>query len=186
LRGKTLPVRLVAGFLAACWAWVGWAFHLERYATINWAATHFGAAFIAEAILLAVLAAFARGERLVAARRDVAFRTGAGMLLTALAYPAIGWAAGRDLVQSQAFGMAPDPTAIGTLGLLCCLRRPSRWLLGVIPVLWCLVNGAMLWAMDAPEAWLLLAAPALVAVEVARTTARRRQASAAGGSEPSG
>ena len=30
--------RLIAGLLAACWLWIAWAFHYQRYAQINWAA----------------------------------------------------------------------------------------------------------------------------------------------------
>ena len=33
--------RAVAAILAACWLWVAWAYLLERYATINWAARYF-------------------------------------------------------------------------------------------------------------------------------------------------
>ena len=34
--------RAVAAILAGCWLWVGWAFHIQRYATINWVAPWFG------------------------------------------------------------------------------------------------------------------------------------------------
>ena len=37
--------RIVAGLLAACWLWIAWAFHYQRYAQINWAAPWFAAAF---------------------------------------------------------------------------------------------------------------------------------------------
>src|SRR4029078_1116755 len=38
--------------LAALWVWVAIAFHLERYATINWAAPYFAITFALEAVLL--------------------------------------------------------------------------------------------------------------------------------------
>jgi hypothetical protein len=38
--------------MAACWVWVAWAFHAQRYATINWAATGFAVAFVGQALLL--------------------------------------------------------------------------------------------------------------------------------------
>ena len=44
--------RAVATLLAACWAFVAWAFLLERYSTINWAASYFAVAFLLEALLL--------------------------------------------------------------------------------------------------------------------------------------
>ena len=44
--------RAAAAILVVLWAWVGWAFHLERYATINLAAPYFAALFGIEAMLL--------------------------------------------------------------------------------------------------------------------------------------
>jgi len=44
--------RIVAAILAACWLWVAWAFQIERYATINWAARYFALGFAIEALLL--------------------------------------------------------------------------------------------------------------------------------------
>ena len=43
LRGGAGQGRIVTAILAACWLWVAWAFHMERYATINWAARYFAA-----------------------------------------------------------------------------------------------------------------------------------------------
>src|SRR6185312_3415133 len=60
-RGGVRSGPVVAVLLTACWLWVAWAFHLRRYATINFAATWFGAAFGLEALLLVVLGA-ARGR----------------------------------------------------------------------------------------------------------------------------
>lgn len=37
-RTKAWQGRVVTTILAVCWLWVAWAFHIERYATINWAA----------------------------------------------------------------------------------------------------------------------------------------------------
>jgi hypothetical protein len=47
--------------------------------------------------------------------------------------------------------MAPDPTALATLGVLLIAGVRPAWILWPIPVAWCLVSGTTLWAMDAPE-----------------------------------
>lgn len=135
--------RLVAVVLAASWCWVGWAFLWERYATINWAAQYVALAFAVQALLL-------MGTSLMpgntAARPDTAWR-GLGWLLAAagLVYPLVGLAAGRPWVQAEAVGMAPEPTALFTLGLLLLGGQPAsragRALLFPIPVL-CLLLGA--------------------------------------------
>jgi hypothetical protein len=54
--------------------------------------------------------------------------------------------------------VAPDPTAIASAAVLALVRGRIRWLLLVVPVLWCAVAAATLWAMDAPESLAVLAA----------------------------
>ncbi|HEY1226717.1 MAG TPA: hypothetical protein VGF26_05300 [Ramlibacter sp.] len=55
LRGRE---RAAGALLAACWLWVAWAFLLQRYATINWAAPWFAAGFAIEGIALLLASAF--------------------------------------------------------------------------------------------------------------------------------
>lgn len=160
-RGGPLGGSAAAAILAACWAWVAIAFHLDRYATINWAAPWAAAAFLAQAALLVWAGVI--GNRLSApSRLGPAGRAGIGIFLIALvAQPAIGPLLGRGWRQAEIFGVAPDPTAIGTLGLLLAAAGPARWGLMVLPVLWCAVTGATLWAMSAPDAWVAPAAALL-------------------------
>ena len=81
-----------------------------------------------------------------AARPSNAWR-GLGWLLVVagLFYPLVGLAAGRPWVQAEFFGMAPEPTALLTLGLLLVSGQPAsrlgRALLFPIPLL-CLLLGA--------------------------------------------
>jgi len=162
-RGGVRSGPVVAVLLAACWLWVGWAFHFRRYATINFAATWFAAAFAVEALLLVVLGA-ARGRLAFAAN---SWRH-PGIWLVAFALivqPLVGLLAGRSLLQSEYFGVAPDPTATATLGVLLLARRPSP-LLMVIPLLWCLVSGAFAWMMRTPD-MLVMPIVALVTLAVA-------------------
>jgi hypothetical protein len=58
--------------------------------------------------------------------------------------------------------VAPDPTVLATLGLLLLGEGRPRWELLAVPVLWCLVSGATLWAMNSAEAWVPPAAALLV------------------------
>jgi hypothetical protein len=146
--------RLVCAILAIVWALVGWSFVWSRYAGINWAAAYLAPLFAAQSLLL-----------LGAALRPMRPRwapsapvTAIGILLAglALAYPLLAPLGGRPWASAEIFGVAPDPTAIGTLGLVLLLAAP-RWLLPV-PILWCLLGGATLWTMGAWEAFLPLAA----------------------------
>ena len=144
--------RIIAGLLAACWLWIAWAFHYERYVQINWVAPWFAAAFALQALLLMVLAVMA--GQIVLPRvggRDLWIAT----LLVAIAvfgYPLLAPLAGRAWTTTEVFGVAPDPTAIATLAVLALVRGRIRWLLLAVPLLWCAVTALTLWAMNAPEA----------------------------------
>jgi hypothetical protein len=153
--------RAIAAILAACWLWVAWGFHFQRYATINWAAAWFAAAFAIEAALLAWTGAI-RGRLQFGASNRTVRRTGVGLVLFGLVVqPLIGPLAGRDWVQAELFGLAPDPTATATLGVLLAAKQ-VRWELLLVPLAWCAVTGATLWAMRAPDALVMPLAGVLV------------------------
>jgi hypothetical protein len=148
--------RSCCALLAVCWLWVAWAFHLQRYAAINWAATWFAAAFAIEGVLL--LCAAAAGLELREARGSRE-RLGLGLLLFAvLIQPWLSLLLlGRPWREAGLFGLVPDPTALGTLGLLLLLRAPPParlarglvLLLWPIPLLWCLIAALTLWTLHA-------------------------------------
>lgn len=158
--------RVIAAILAIGWLWVAWAFHLRRYATINWAATYFAAAFAIQALLL-VWTGVIRG-RLTFASGPLTRQAGFHLVLFALVVqPAIGPLLGRSWAASEVFGIAPDPTAVGTLGFLLLVKAPASWTLMAIPLLWCVVSGAFQWTMRSPDAWVMPAIALLVLVSIA-------------------
>jgi len=107
-------------------------------------------------------------------RRDAVGRLGVGLFVSSLAlYPLLAPLLGRGWRQAEVFGVAPDPTALGTLGLLLAAEQPPPWWTMAVPLLWCLVSGATLWAMGSPEAWILAVAGVLV---VAASRLRRTAA----------
>jgi len=167
--------RATAAILATVWTWVGWTFVVGRYATINWAASYFAWLFAAEVLLLGWLGV-ARASLRFGWRRDPAGLVGGVLFLgSIILYPALAPVLGRGWAQSELFGIAPDPTVLGTLGILLMSEgspRPRKALLAA-PLVWCLVAGATLWAMGSPEAWLVL--PAAVLVPLA-SSARGRPA----------
>src|SRR3977135_3421443 len=99
--------RVIAVLLAASWLWVAWAYHYSRYASINWVATYFAAAFALEAMLLIVVAA-GRG---LAWPPPAAWtnRIGIGLVIFAVALqPLVGPLVGRSWSQVEIFAIAPD------------------------------------------------------------------------------
>jgi len=146
--------RVISAVLAAGWLWVAWAYLWTRYATINWAAAWFAAAFAVEALLLILVGAVG-GRLFLGGTAERVRRAGVALFLFALAVqPLIGPALGRPWRQVELLGVAPDPTVIATLGVLTAAAR-TRWELMVIPVIWCAVSGATLWTMEAPDAWVM-------------------------------
>ena len=71
--------------------------------------------------------------------------------------------AGQPLAGVELFGVAPDPTALVTLGLLLLLPGGVRWLLALIPLAWTVVSGSTFLAMEIPLG-LLTPAAALAGV----------------------
>lgn len=142
--------RVVAAVLAAWWLWVAIAFHLARYSTINWAARSFALVFAAQGLLLAWFALTHRRPR------SMPNQLGAfGLFGVAALAPAGSLLAGRELTQLELIGVTPDPTAIATLAFAVTATR-FRLALAIIPLVWCAIGGATLWALDSVEAWIPL------------------------------
>jgi uncharacterized protein DUF6064 len=163
LRGGAWRGRAIAAVLAACWLWVAWAYFLKRYETINWAGEYFAVGFAVEALLLVWIGVVLDRLR---------FRPGSDLfglaalcifLLALFIHPLIGLLTGRPWLQVELFGVAPDPTVVGTTGVLVAAHRP-HWLLLVIPIIWCAISGATLWTMRSPD---VLLPPAVAALAFA-------------------
>jgi uncharacterized protein DUF6064 len=165
--------RWLALILAVLWIFVGWSFLWNRYATINWAAAYVAPAFAVEGVLLLILSLL---DDLTFDRRGLAGWIGYLILAFALAgQPLLARLQGRGWASSEVFGIAPDPTAIATLGLLLLARGRLLPLLLPIPVLWCLLSGITLRTMGEPHAWALHAPLALAATTCIWTIIRQRE-----------
>lgn len=150
-RRRADAYRVLAVLLGVIWLWVGWAFHWQRYATLNWAAPYLALAFAIQAVLLLGLGTLPRNAQAPTAGVGMP-RSGWLLAVTGvLLYPLAGLLAGRPWTQVEVFGMTPEPTALASLGLLLASAqppaRPLRYLLAIIPTLSLLVGAATLWVM---------------------------------------
>jgi hypothetical protein len=150
--------RIIAGLLAACWLWIAWAFHYQRYAQINWVAPWFAAAFAFEALLLVVVGVLAGRLGLQPVSGGKLWIATSLVAISVLGYPLLAPLTGRSWTTAETFGVAADPTAIASVAALALVRGRIRWLLLAIPLLWCAVAATTLWAMNAPETLVLVAA----------------------------
>jgi len=141
----------IVALLASGWVSVAWLYFWTRYASIHLAAGYFALAFVIESLLLLGMG-WSHGSFIPARAARWRQRTGLGIFLFALGlYPVLGMALGRNWTQAEVIGLAPDPTALATLGILLLTGTRPFWVLAPIPVLWCLISGATLWAMASPD-----------------------------------
>lgn len=148
LRGDPRSQRIATAVLAACWLLVAWLFHWERFREIHLAAGWYAGAFLVQSALLLtpIIPRRSRPPRLLR------LRAGLGLLLFGvLLLPLTGPVQGRPWEAVQYFGLAPDPTVTATLGVLAVAR--ARWFAWVIPMVYSVLSGATLWALEAPDAW---------------------------------
>jgi hypothetical protein len=177
-RGGGAAPRTGAAVLALAWGFVGATFVLGRYASINWAASALATLPSAAALLLALLAT--RTDLRTTAEP---VRRRAGWLLAAwalAAHPLLAWASGRPFAQAEVIGLAPDPTAIATLGLLLATDASSiatRRLLRAAraaTIGWCAISAATLWTMGSAQAAVPLATIAAAVLAAGRARAPTR------------
>lgn len=152
--------RVVTAMLAAAWIFVASAYHWERYASINIAAPYYAVGFAVQAMLLAWTGVRRDSIRFDLRAAPIGYFGFAILIAGVVLYPLLALLAGRPWGQAEVFGIAPDPTAIATIGALLAATGRVPWLLLALPILWCAISGATLWTMDAPDA----ALPALVLV----------------------
>jgi hypothetical protein len=154
---------IIAALLALAWFVVAWAYFCLRYATINWTAPYFALGFAIEGSLL-LWFGLIRGQ-LTFALADRTSRIGLGLYLFALLImPLLGLVLGRSMLQAELFGLAPDSTAVGTIGLLLAARGRHVISLLIIPLTWCIINATTLWPLGAPAAWIMIAVPFVCAL----------------------
>lgn len=182
--GRAVPL-----VLGAAWAVAGGSFLWRYYVPVNPAAETASWLFIAESIVFLMMglargptvleqvveaqaarAAPAEPEPATASQRGI---TGLALMGGAvLLYPLLAPLSGRSYMQAEVFALAPDPTAIATLGLLLAWRRGwSGLVLMAVPWLWCLASAAVLATLGSWQAALPLAAA--IAVPAALIADRR-------------
>jgi len=144
-RGWSAPAVLL--LLALAWAWVGWAFHGQRYAEIFLGAPWLTRAGALQALLLLAAAARPGREQAIGQRRMAAAWV---LIALALLFPLLAPATGHPWNEAEVFGFMPEPTALATLGALLGLARPAlamRALLAAIPLLSLLLGAATRWVL---------------------------------------
>lgn len=135
---------------APLWAFVAVAFFIQRYAELNWAGGYVGNAFIAQAVLLLVMALTGWGMDHAPRATNQPVAIGIAITLFGLIIiPLMAPLSGASWYQAEVFGIHADPTAVTTLGLtLVILRGFALWIAAIIPTLWLVVSSLTLQVLD--------------------------------------
>lgn len=163
--------------LGVIWMLVGWSFVWQRFAAINWAMNYVAPLFTVQMLLMLLGGNFIWDFRTALSFRDGKDRL-PGVALLAVAiflYPLLSPLQGRPWFGGEIFGIAPDPTAVATLGVLLAARGKLVPWLYPIPLAWCLLSAATLAVMDEPQAMAPLGAAVItIGTLIARWAASRR------------
>lgn len=158
--------RLACLLPAPLWAFVAVAFFIQRYAELNWAGGYIGYAFIAQAVLLVVIALTGWGTDNAPRATNPPVAIGIAITLFGLIImPLMAPLSGGSWYQAEVFGIHADPSAVTTLGMvLIMLRGFSLWIAVIIPALWLVVSGLTLQVLGLTGAAVLFAVLAIVLV----------------------
>jgi hypothetical protein len=169
-RGEPRAGRILAFTLATYWVWTGWAFFIQTYAGLNWAAVPFGALFIAQGVLTALWGGVL-GRFETAAGRTRSVEIGTALLFAALlGHPVLTYAFGHPIDTAHGFGTAPATVAlIAVAALYLIYGRAVLWL-ALWPVLWAAWDLASAWTMGL---WRDVPLPALTLFFAAWLAAQR-------------
>ena len=164
-RKKTVSDRLVTAILGFFWLWMGLAYHLLYFTSINKAAYLFGGVFILQGLLFLYVGII--GKQLSFSYPGKTRGIVGALLITyaLIIYPVVGSLQGHAYPAGPTFGL-PCPTTIFTFGLLLWADRPVPKFILIIPLLWSLIGFSAALTLGIKEDYGLLLAGILAGVMI--------------------
>jgi hypothetical protein len=131
--------KILFGILSFFWLWMGIAYHLAFFTSINKAAFAFGGLFIIQGILF-MLQATRKDTPGMSFRINYFSATGILFIIYGLIiYPLLGPALGHSYPNAPTFGL-PCPTTIFTFGILLLIHSRFPNYLLIIPLTWSIIG----------------------------------------------
>jgi hypothetical protein len=161
----------ISTILAFLWFWIGLAYHLAFFTTINPLAYLFAALSIAGGLIFLWHGVIGRNLQFQLARNARGV-TGIALVVYALVvYPVWSVYAGHHYPALPTFGL-PCPTTIFTVGVLAFVVPPYPRAPLIVPVLWCLVGAQAAFFLGVPQDLGLVAAAVAGIFLLVRSRAR--------------
>ena len=130
------PKAILIG-LSLAWLLNGFWFVSQFYVQINPLANTLTYAFYLQAILLMLMAVFVSHAGGGPGPSGIRAVSGWSLLMYAgFVHPVALFLLGRKFGGLEIVGIAPDPTALATLGILIMLKKRVYWLAMIVPSLW--------------------------------------------------
>lgn len=147
---RPFAARGAGAVLVAAWLCSGLIFHLQYFAGLSFTAPVYGALFLLQGALL-TWSLLIRGRPVLAFRSGLAAWAGLlAMTYAVIVVPELALLRGEPAT-ARAFGFAPGPTAVFTLGFLLMAPQRCPLHLLVLPAIWCFIAGATAWTLWIPE-----------------------------------
>jgi len=133
--------KVIGGLLVLIWIWIGIAYHIIFFASINPAAYVFGGFFILQGLFFYIE---------TSVRKNLVFKYAGSVkgylalffiLFGLIIYPVISFYLGGSVLKTISFGL-PCPSTIVTFGFLMLTDRKFPGYLLVIPSLWAIIGTA--------------------------------------------
>jgi hypothetical protein len=139
IKPNPISDKIISIILSFFWLWMGIAYHLIFFTTINKAAYLFGGLFITQGILFLVFGVF-QNKLSFNFNKDIYGITGISLIIIALViYPIAGYFFGHIYPSSPTFGL-PCPTTIFTFGFLLFNNKKCPVTIIIIPFVWAVVG----------------------------------------------
>lgn len=139
IRPNLISDKIISIILSFFWLWMGIAYHLIFFSTINKAAYLFGGLFITQGILFLVFGVF-QNKFSFNFNKDKYGITGISLIIIALViYPIAGYFFGHIYPSSPTFGL-PCPTTIFTFGFLLFNIKKCPVTIIIIPFVWAIIG----------------------------------------------
>jgi hypothetical protein len=141
--------RLISGYLAAAWLWIGVVYEMLHFARLDFAGLLYGVLFVLQGLLLLW----------VTIRGRLSFRfhgrpidwVGIVLAMLAVAWPLVDRLSGLSWQSERVVGLAPAPTMVLTFALLLLTGGRTPPYLAIVPLLWALIAGATAWILSIPQ-----------------------------------